>query len=106
MNQRQKYLSLLGDAKRLSNSNWIIVRQVQNCMMQPALSISSSAFKMRGKQLILLDRYSDVLTQASKDAILLTEVAYRKLARKERYTTGAHISKRHFVELIDEKSCH
>ena len=105
-NQRQKYLSLLEDAKRVKQQQLDCVRQVQK-LHDAARSQHgfSSAFKNAQETINLLDRYSDVLTQARVKTLSANfEVAYRKLARKEDMQLSAHINPETFdVELIDEK---
>lgn len=104
--QRQKYLSLLEDAKRVKQQQLDCVRQVQK-MHDVARSQHgfSSAFKNAQETINLLDRYSDVLTQARVKTLSVNfEIAYRKLARKEDLQLRAHINPETFdVELIDEQ---
>ncbi|WP_116326578.1 DNA sulfur modification protein DndD [Klebsiella aerogenes] len=104
--QRQKYLLLLEDAKRIKQQQLDCVRQVQK-MHDFARNQHgfSSAFKNAQETINLLDRYSDVLTQARVKTLSANfEIAYRKLARKEDLQLSAHINPETFdVELIDEK---
>lgn len=104
--QRQKYLSLLEDAKRIKQQQLDCVRQVQK-MHDVARSQHglSCAFKNAQETINLLDRYSDVLTQARVKTLSANfEIAYRKLARKEDLQLSAHINPETFdVELIDEQ---
>lgn len=104
--QRQKYLSLLEDAKQVKQQQLDCVRQVQK-MHDVARSQHgfSSAFKNAQETINLLDRYSDVLTQARVKTLSENfEIAYRKLARKEDLQLSAHINPDTFdVELIDEQ---
>ncbi|ENG6256350.1 DNA sulfur modification protein DndD [Yersinia enterocolitica] len=103
--QRQKYLSLLEDAKQVKQQQLDCVRQVQK-MHDVARSQHgfSSAFKNAQETINLLDRYSDVLTQARVKTLSANfEIAYRKLARKEDLQLNAHINPETFdVELVDE----
>lgn len=104
--QRQKYLSLLEDAKRIKQQQLDCVRQIQK-MHDVARSQHgfSSAFKNAQETINLLDRYSDVLTQARVKTLSANfEIAYRKLARKEDLQLSAHINPETFdVELINEQ---
>ncbi|MDK1188651.1 DNA sulfur modification protein DndD [Cronobacter sakazakii] len=104
--QRQKYLSLLEDAKKIKQQQLDCVRQIQK-MHDIARSQHgfSSAFKNAQETINLLDRYSDVLTQARVKTLAANfEIAYRKLARKEDLQLSAHINPETFdVELINEQ---
>ncbi|WP_127960400.1 DNA sulfur modification protein DndD [Serratia microhaemolytica] len=104
--QRQKYLSLLEEAKRVKQQQLDCVRQVQK-MHDVACSQHgfSSAFKNAQETINLLDQYSDVLTQARVKTLSTNfESAYHKLARKEDLQLNAHINPQTFdVELVDEK---
>lgn len=97
---------MLEDAKRVKQQQLDCVRQVQK-LHDAARSQHgfSSAFKNAQETINLLDRYSDVLTQARVKTLSANfEVAYRKLARKEDMQLSAHINPETFdVELIDEK---
>ncbi|WOA55033.1 DNA sulfur modification protein DndD [Dickeya solani] len=103
--QRQKYRSLLEEAKRTKQQQLDYVRQVQKAhditRSQHGLS---SAFKNAQETINLLDYYSDVLTQARVKKLSSNfEIAYRKLARKEDLQLNAHINPKTFdVELVDE----
>ncbi|WP_404273454.1 DNA sulfur modification protein DndD [Yersinia similis] len=104
--QRQKYRSLLEEAKRTKQQQLDCVRQVQKAhditRSQHGLS---SAFKNAQETINLLDYYSDVLTQARVKKLSTNfEIAYHKLARKEDLQLNAHINPQTFdVELVDEK---
>lgn len=104
--QRQKYRSLLEEAKRTKQQQLDCVRQVQKAhditRSQHGLS---SAFKNAQETINLLDYYSDVLTQARVKKLSANfEIAYHKLARKEDLQLNAHINPQTFdVELVDEK---
>ncbi|ELQ6261748.1 DNA sulfur modification protein DndD [Cronobacter malonaticus] len=104
--QRQKYLSLLEDAKKIKQQQLDCVRQIQK-MHDVARSQHgfNSAFKNAQETINLLDRYSDVLTQARVKTLSANfELAYRKLARKEDLQLSAHINPETFdVELINEQ---
>lgn len=103
--QLQKYRSLLEDAKRTKQQQLDCVRQIQKTHDAARYQHSySSAFKNAQETINLLDRYSDVLTQARVKTLSTNfELAYRKLARKEDLQLSAHINPQTFdVELIDE----
>ncbi|ELZ8931928.1 DNA sulfur modification protein DndD [Cronobacter dublinensis] len=104
--QRQKYLSLLEDAKKIKQQQLDCVRQIQK-MHDVARSQHgfNSAFKNAQETINLLDRYSVVLTQARVKTLSANfELAYRKLARKEDLQLSAHINPETFdVELINEQ---
>ncbi|EEU5066668.1 DNA sulfur modification protein DndD [Escherichia coli] len=103
--QLQKYRSLLEDAKRKKQQQLDCVRQIQKAHDAARYQHSySSAFKNAQETIKLLDRYSDVLTQARVKTLSTNfELAYRKLARKEDLQLSAHINPQTFdVELIDE----
>lgn len=103
--QLQKYRSLLEDAKRTKQQQLDCVRQIQKAHDAARYQHSySSAFKNAQETINLLDRYSDVLTQARVKTLSTNfEFAYRKLARKEDLQLSAHINPQTFdVELIDE----
>lgn len=103
--QLQKYRSLLEDAKRTKQQQLDCVRQIQKAHDAARYQHSySSAFKNAQETINLLDRYSDVLTQARVKTLSTNfELAYRKLARKEDLQLSAHINPQTFdVELIDE----
>ncbi|EEY4560436.1 DNA sulfur modification protein DndD [Escherichia coli] len=103
--QLQKYRSLLEDAKRKKQQQLDCVRQIQKAHDAARYQHSySSAFKNAQETINLLDRYSDVLTQARVKTLSTNfELAYRKLARKEDLQLSAHINPQTFdVELIDE----
>ncbi|HGH4673651.1 TPA: DNA sulfur modification protein DndD [Enterobacter asburiae] len=103
--QLQKYRSLLEDAKRTKQQQLDCVRQIQKAHDAARYQHSySNAFKNAQETINLLDRYSDVLTQARVKTLSTNfELAYRKLARKEDLQLSAHINPQTFdVELIDE----
>lgn len=105
--QLQKYRSLLEDAKRTKINQLDCVRQIQKAHDTARYQHSySSAFKNAQETINLLDRYSDVLTQARVKTLSTNfELAYRKLARKEDLQLSAHINPQTFdVELIDENN--
>ncbi|WP_391528473.1 DNA sulfur modification protein DndD [Photorhabdus akhurstii] len=103
--QRQKYCSLLEEAKRTKQQQLDYARRVQKvhdiARTQHGLS---SAFKNAQETINLLNCYSDVLTQARVKTLTKNfEVAYQKLARKEDLQLHAHINSDTFdVELVDE----
>lgn len=103
--QRQKYHSLLEDAKRTKQQQLDCVRQVQKAHDAVRHQHGfTSAFKNAQETISLLDRYSDVLTQARVKMLSTNfEVAYLKLARKEDLQLNAHINPETFdVELVEE----
>ncbi|EQC4538729.1 DNA sulfur modification protein DndD [Cronobacter sakazakii] len=104
--QRQKYLSLLEDAKKIKQQQLDCVRQIQKMHdVTRSQHGFNSAFKNAQETINLLDRYSDVLTQARVKTLSANfELAYRKLARKEDLQLSAHINPETFdVELINEQ---
>ncbi|ELY2497199.1 DNA sulfur modification protein DndD [Cronobacter muytjensii] len=104
--QRQKYLSLLEDAKKIKQQQLDCVRQIQKMHdVTRSQHGFNSAFKNAQETINLLDRYSDVLTQARVKTLSTNfELAYRKLARKEDLQLSAHINPETFdVELINEQ---
>ncbi|QOL14226.1 DNA sulfur modification protein DndD [Dickeya dianthicola] len=103
--QRQKYRSLLEEAKRTKQQQLDCVRQVQKAHDITRSQYSfSSALKNAQETINLLDYYSDVLTQARVKKLSSNfEIAYHKLARKEDLQLNAHINPKTFdVELVDE----
>lgn len=104
--QRQKYRSLLEEAKLKKQEQLDCVRQVQKAHdLTRSQHGLSSAFKNAQETINLLDYYSDVLTQARVKKLSANfEIAYHKLARKEDLQLNAHINPQTFdVELVDEK---
>lgn len=104
--KKQEYRALLEDAKRTKQQQLDCVRQVQKAHDTARNQHSfNSAFNNAQETINLLDRYSEVLTQARVKTLSTNfEVAYRKLARKEDLQLNAHINPETFdVELIDEK---
>ncbi|MCK8351738.1 DNA sulfur modification protein DndD [Erwinia amylovora] len=103
--QRQKYCLFLEQAKHTKQQQLDCVRQIQKAHDAVRYQHNySSAFKNAQETINLLDRYSDVLTQARVKTLATNfELAYRKLARKEDLQLSAHINPGTFdVELIDE----
>ncbi|WP_333617345.1 DNA sulfur modification protein DndD [Mixta calida] len=103
--QRQKYRSLLEEAKRTKLQQLECVRQVQKAHDITRSQYGfSSALKNAQETINLLDYYSDVLTQARVKKLSANfETAYHKLARKEDLQLNAHINPQTFdVELVDE----
>ncbi|URQ61321.1 DNA sulfur modification protein DndD [Pantoea alhagi] len=104
--QRQKYRSLLEEAKIIKQQQLECVRQVQKAHDSARNQHNvSSAFKNAQETINLLERYCEVLTQARVRTLSTNfEGAYRKLARKEDLQLNAHINPNTFdVELVDEK---
>lgn len=104
--KKQEYRKLLEEAKRTKQQQLDCVRQVQKAHDTARNQHSfNSAFNNAQETINLLDRYSEVLTQARVKTLSTNfEVAYRKLARKEDLQLNAHINPETFdVELIDEK---
>lgn len=104
--QRHKYCSLLEEAKNIKLQQLDCVRKIQKIHDSTRNQHSSnSAFKNAQETINLLDRYSQVLTQARVKMLSNNfEIAYKKLARKEDLQLYSHINPNTFdVELIDEK---
>lgn len=104
--QRQKYRTLLEEAKRTKQQQLECVRQVQKAHdITRSQHGFSSALKNAQETINLLEYYSDVLTQARVKKLSANfEIAYHKLARKEDLQLNAHINPKTFdVELVDEK---
>lgn len=104
--KNQEYQELLENAKRMKQKQLDDVRQVQKVHDIARNQYSfNNAFNNAQETINLLDRYSEVLTQARVKTLSANfEVAYRKLARKEDLQLNAHINPETFdVELIDEK---
>ncbi|CQQ51954.1 MULTISPECIES: DNA sulfur modification protein DndD [Yersinia] len=104
--ERQKYRALLAEAKQTKQQQLDCVRQIQKAHDSTRNQHSfSSAFNNAQETINLLDRYSEVLTQARVRTLSTNfEVAYRKLARKEDLQLYSHINPETFdVELVDEK---
>lgn len=103
--ERQKYRSLLEAAKNIKQEQLDCARQMQKAHDSARYQHGHlSAFKNAQETITLLDRYSDILTQARVETLTSNfELAYRKLARKEDLQLNAHINPETFdVELIDE----
>ncbi|WP_159565433.1 DNA sulfur modification protein DndD [Budvicia diplopodorum] len=104
--EHQKYRTVLEQAKQVKQQQLDCVRQVQKTHDSTRNQHSfSSAFKNAQETINLLDRYSEVLTQARVRTLSTNfEMAYRKLARKEDLQLYSHINPETFdVELVDEK---
>ena len=105
--QRQNYRTLLEQAKQTKQQQLDCVRRVQKIHDTARYQHNfSSALKNAQETINLLDRYSDVLTQARVKTLSTNfEQSYRKLARKEDLQLSAHINPETFdVELIDENN--
>lgn len=103
---RQEYRSLLEEAKKNKQQQLEYVRQIQKTHDLARNKYNSdSAFNNAQKTINLLNRYSELLTQARVKTLSVNfGNAYRKLARKEDLQLNAHINPETFdVELIDEK---
>ncbi|WP_272660936.1 DNA sulfur modification protein DndD [Providencia sp. PROV150] len=103
---RQDYRSLLEEAKRTKQQQLDHSRQIQRIHdLVRNKHNSDSAFNNAQETINLLDRYSELLTQARVKTLSVNfETAYRKLARKEDLQLNAHIHPETFdVELMDEK---
>lgn len=103
--KRQEYRSLLEKAKQTKQLQLDCARQVQKTHdLARNQHNSDSAFKNAQETINLLDRYSELLTQARVKTLSANfEGAYRKLARKEDLQLNAHINPETFdVELVDE----
>jgi DNA sulfur modification protein DndD len=104
--KRQVYRSLLEEAKQTKQQQLDCARQVQKTHdLARNQHNSDSAFNNAQETINLLDRYSELLTQARVKTLSANfEGAYRKLARKEDLQLNAHINPETFdVELVDEK---
>jgi len=104
--KRQKYRSLLEEAKKTKQYQLDYTRQVQKTHdLARNQHNSDSAFNNAQETINLLDRYSELLTQARVKTLSANfEAAYCKLARKEDLQLNAHINPETFdVELVDEK---
>nr|WP_249427056.1 MULTISPECIES: DNA sulfur modification protein DndD [Enterobacter] len=105
--KRQEYRSLLEEAKNTKQQQLDCARQVQKAHDAARNQHSfNSAFNNAQETISLLDRYSELLTQARVKTLSANfEVAYRKLARKEDLQLNAHINPETFdVELVDENN--
>jgi len=105
--KRQKYRALLEEAKQTKQQQLDCARQVQKAHDAARNQHSfNSAFNNAQETINLLDRYSELLTQARVKTLSANfEVAYRKLARKEDLQLNAHINPETFdVELVDENN--
>lgn len=106
-NKRQEYRLLLEEAKHLKQKQLDCARQIQKAHDTARSQHSfNSAFNNARETINLLDRYSELLTQARVKTLSANfEVAYRKLARKEDLQLNAHINPETFdVELVDERN--
>lgn len=104
--KRQEYHSLLEKAKQTKQLQLDCARLIQKTHDASRNHHNfNSAFNNAQETINLLDKYSEVLTQARVKTLSSNfEVAYRKLARKEDLQLNAHINPDSFdVELIDEK---
>lgn len=104
--KRQKYRLLLEEAKHTKQQQLECARQIQKTHDHARNQHNSdSAFNNAQETINLLDRYSELLTQARVKTLSVSfGNAYRKLARKEDLQLSAHINPETFdVELIDEK---
>lgn len=105
--KRQEYRSLLEEAKQTKQQQLDCARQVQKAHDAARNQHSfNSAFNNAQETINLLDRYSELLTQARVKTLSANfEIAYRKLARKEDLQLNAHINPETFdVELVDENN--
>lgn len=104
--KRHEYRSLLEKAKHTKQQQLEYARQIQKTHdLARTQHNSDSAFNNAQETIKLLDRYSQLLTQARVKTLSTNfERAYRKLARKEDLQLNAHINPESFdVELVDEK---
>jgi len=105
--KRQEYRSLLEEAKQTKLQQLDCARQVQKAHDAARNQHNfNSAYNNAQETINLLDRYSELLTQARVKTLSANfEVAYRKLARKEDLQLNAHINPESFdVELVDENN--
>lgn len=105
--KRQEYRSLLEEAKKTKLQQLDCARQMQKAHDAARNQHSfNSAYNNAQETINLLDRYSELLTQARVKTLSANfEIAYRKLARKEDLQLNAHINPESFdVELVDENN--
>lgn len=105
--KRQEYLALLEEAKKNKQQQLDCARQIQKAHDAARNQYSfNSAYNNAQETINLLDRYSELLTQARVKTLSSNfEIAYRKLARKEDLQLSAHINPESFdVELVDENN--
>ncbi|MEJ5069344.1 DNA sulfur modification protein DndD [Enterobacter sp. MYb186] len=105
--ERQQYRSLLEKAKQTKLQQLDCARQVQKVYDAVRNEHSfNSAYNNAQETISLLDRYSELLTQARVKTLSTNfENAYHKLARKEDLQLNAHINPESFdVELVDENN--
>jgi len=103
----QEYRLLLENAKQTKQQQLDCAKQLQKAHDAARSQHSfNSAFNNAQETINLLDRYSELLTQARVKTLSANfEVAYRKLARKEDLQLNAHINPDTFdVELVDENN--
>lgn len=104
--KRQEYRLLLEEAKQTKQQQLECARQIQKTHdLARNQHNFDSAFNNAQETINLLDRYSELLTQARVKTLSVNfGDAYRKLVRKEDLQLSAHINPETFdVELIDEK---
>jgi DNA sulfur modification protein DndD len=105
--KRQEYRSLLEEAKQAKQLQLDCARQIQKAHDAARNQHNhSSALNNAHETINLLDRYSELLTQARVKTLSTNfEAAYHKLARKEDLQLNAHINPETFdVELVDENN--
>ncbi len=103
--KRREYRSLLEEAKQTKLQQLDCARQMQKAHDAARNQHSfNNAYNNAQETINLLDRYSELLTQARVKTLSANfELAYRKLARKEDLQLNAHINPESFdVELVDE----
>ncbi|WP_432368894.1 DNA sulfur modification protein DndD [Pantoea allii] len=104
--KKHEYRLLLEEAKRVKQQQLECARMMQKTHdFARNQHNADSAYNNAQETVNLLDRYSELLTQARVKTLSTNfESAYRKLARKEDLQLNAHINPETFdVELIDEK---
>lgn len=103
--KRQEYRLLLEEAKKTKQQQLDCARQIQKAHDAARNEYSfNSAYNNAQDTITLLDKYSELLTQARVKTLSANfESAYRKLARKEDLQLKAHINPETFdVELVDD----
>ncbi|WP_330982112.1 MULTISPECIES: DNA sulfur modification protein DndD [Enterobacterales] len=105
--KKQEYRLLLENAKQTKQQQLECARQVQKAHDTTRSQHNfNSALNNAQETINLLDRYSELLTQARVKTLSANfETAYHKLARKEDLQLNAHINPNTFdVELVDENN--
>lgn len=102
---RQKYHTLLEEARNIKQQQLNCARQIQKLHDAARSQYNqNNAYKNANATINLLERYTELLTKARVKTLTTNfEVAYQKLARKGDLQLNAHINPKTFdVELINE----